>query len=369
MATRTLVIGGTGPTGLPLVRGLVERGQNVTILHRGVHERGETPAAVEHLHHDPFDEAALRVALEGRTFDVVLSMYGRLRRIAEVVKGRTGRFLSVGGVPAYRGWMNPWLHDPPGLPVPTREDAPLVQDVGDDEKGFRIVRTEEAVFASHPSATHFRYPMVYGPHQLAPREWLIVRRLLDGRKRMIVADGGLTLHHHGYTENLAHAILLAVDRPDAAAGKIYNVADDEVLSVRQVIEIVAAALGRELEIVSLPYEVALPARPLLSLPLATHRVLDLGRIRGDLGYRDRVPAREALRLTARWLVDHPPPPGGDEERALGDPFDYAAEDRLVEEWGRAKASLEAVRFAREPGYGTVYSGPGGRKRSSAAFEE
>ncbi|MGH7804346.1 MAG: hypothetical protein ACREQJ_08350, partial [Candidatus Binatia bacterium] len=149
----------------------------------------------------------------------------------------------------------------------------------------------------------------------------------------------------------------------------YNVADDEVLSIRQVIEIVAAALGRELEIVSLPYEVALPARPLLSLPLSTHRVLDLGRIREDLGYRDRVPAREALRITARWLVDHPPAPGGDEERALGDPFDYAAEDRLIDEWGRAREALRAIDFARPPTWGTTYSGPGGRPRSSAKFEE
>ncbi|MGH7804491.1 MAG: NAD-dependent epimerase/dehydratase family protein, partial [Candidatus Binatia bacterium] len=283
MSVRTLVIGGTGPTGVPLVRGLVERGHAVTILHRGVHERAETPGAVEHLHRDPFDEADLAAGLAGRAFDVVVSMYGRLRRIAELTKETTGRFVSVGGVPAYRGWMNPWLHDPPGLPVPVREDAPRVADPADDEKGYRIVRTEEAVFAHRPGATHFRYPMVYGPYQLAPREWLIVRRVLDGRRRMIVADDGLTLHHHGYTENLAHALLLAVERPEASAGKIYNVGDEEVLTVRQVIEVVAGALGHELEIVSLPFEVARPALPLLAQPSTTHRVMDLGRLREDLG--------------------------------------------------------------------------------------
>src|SRR5262249_57062729 len=110
------------------------------------------------------------------------------------------------------------------------------------------------VFACRADAAHFRYPYVYGPYQLVPREWLVVRRVLDGRRRMIVADDGLTLHHHGYTENLAHALLLAGEQPDAAAGKVFNVGDEEVLSVRQVIEIVAAALDHQLEIVSMPYD-------------------------------------------------------------------------------------------------------------------
>src|SRR5947199_7964982 len=84
---RALVIGGTGPTGMPLVRGLVDRGYDVAILHRGTHERDETPASVEHIHQDPYEG----LALDGRTFDVVVAMYGRLRRIAEVTRGATGR--------------------------------------------------------------------------------------------------------------------------------------------------------------------------------------------------------------------------------------------------------------------------------------
>jgi len=369
MGERVLVIGGTGPTGIPLVRDLVARGDTVTILHRGLHERAETPAAVEHLHADPFDDASLRDALAGRTFDVVLAMYGRLRRIAEATQGLTGRFVSVGGVPAYRGWMNPWLHEPPGLPVPIAEDAPVVDEPADDEKGFRIARTEEAVFTHHPDAAHFRYPYVYGPYQLAPREWCVVRRILDGRSRIVVADDGLTLHHHGYTENLAHALVLAVDQPDAAAGKVFNVGDEEVLSVRQVIKIVAAALDHELEIVSMPHDLAIPARPLLAQPLPTHRVLDLSRLRHDLGYRDAVPARDALASTARWLAAHPLATGGTEETVLTDPFDYDAEDRLIDAWSTARASVElaVALFAPEPGYGLAYSGPGGRPRSAAEF--
>ncbi len=365
---RVLVVGGTGPTGVPLVQGLVDRGHRVTILHRGTHEDPETPTEVEHLHADPYDADSLLGALDDRRFDLSIVMYGRLRTIAELLVGRTDRFVSVGGVPAYRGFMNPYLNDPPGLPVPIAESAPLVRTPEDDEKGYRIVRTEEAVFAAHPDATHFRYPYVYGPRQLVPREWCIVRRVLDGRERIVVADEGLTLHHHAFTENCAHALLLAVDRPDDAAGQVFNVGDDEVLTIRQVIDLVAEALGHRFEIVSMPYGLAVPARPLLMQPLPTHRVLDLGAIRSKLGYRDVVPAREALARTARWLAEHPHERGGTEEKILTDPFDYAAEDQLIDAWRIAERSVPVPDFAIEPRFGLAYSGPGGRPRSQEVFE-
>jgi nucleoside-diphosphate-sugar epimerase len=367
MTERILVIGGTGPTGIHIVRGLVDRGHRVTILHRGTHERAETPAEVEHLHADPYDAGALAEAFSGRTFDVVVAMYGRLRRIAEIAVGHTDRFVSVGGVPAIRGWMNPWLFEPDGLPVPVDERAPTVAAEDEDSKGYRVAATEEAVFAHHPRATHFRYPYAYGPYQVVPREWSVVRRVLDGRRRMVIPDDGLTLHHHGFTENLAHAVLLGIDRPDDAAGQIFNCADEEVLTIRQWIEICAAALDHELELISMPHEIATPARPLLAQPSTAHRVLDIHHLRDRLGYRDVVPARAAVALTARWLAANPLTAGAPEEHVLTDPFDYAAEDHLIDAWQAALAGMPALTFAREPGVGLAYSGPGGRPRSRSTF--
>lgn len=361
------MVGGTGPTGLPLVRGLVEAGHEVTILHRGLHEHDETPEQVSHLHADPYDAVSFDGAVGRQRFDITIVMYGRLRRIAELMIGRTDRFLSIGGVPAHRGWMNPWLYEPVGLPVPVPESGPTVSAPNEDEKGYRIVRTEEAVFVHHPNASHFRYPYVYGPNQLAPREWCVVRRILDGRRRIVVADGGLTLHHHGYTENLAEAVLLAVAQPEEAAGKLFNVGDSEVLTVRQVIDLICAELDHELEVVSMPFDLAVPALPMLTQPASTHRVLDLGRITHDLGYRDRVPARIAVGRTARWLVDHPPPMGGTEEMVLTDPFDYSAEDALMDGWSRCLSAVPLVEFAVMPGCGLAYSGPGGRSRTQKEF--
>ena len=231
------------------------------------------------------------------------------------------------------------------------------------------MRTEAAVFAAHPTAAHFRYPYLYGPYQPVPREWSVVRRVLDGRRRMVVADDGLTLHHHCYTENCAAAVVLGIEHPERSAGTIFNIADEEVLTVRQVVELCARELGAELEIVSMPYDLAVPARPLLAQPLPTHRVLDLTRVHHQLGHRDVVPARQAVRRTARWLVENPPEPGGIEEQVLTDPFDYPAEDALMESWLAARAAVVVPEFAVEPRFGLAYSGPAGRPRTHAEFAE
>jgi nucleoside-diphosphate-sugar epimerase len=360
---RALVIGGTGPTGHFIVNGLRERGYAVAMLHSGRHELAEIPDDVEHIHTDPFREDALREALGARTFDLCVATYGRLRVTARVMVGRCARFISVGGGPAYRGYMNADLWEPAGLPVPTPETARLVATDAEDSKGVRIARTEEIVLAQHPNATHFRYPYVYGPYQLVPREWCVVRRILDRRPFIVLPDDGLTLCHYGYAENLAHALLLAVDQPEASAGQIYNCGDEEVLSLRQVVELIATALAAKLEIVALPYELAICARPLVMQHRSTHRVFDLAKLRTQLGYRDVVPAREAVARTAHWLAAHPLEPDGVEERVLQDPFDYAAEDALVASWRKAIGSVRVPQFTRMPGYTASYSGPGGTTRT------
>src|ERR1700723_473216 len=93
----------------------------------------------------------------------------------------------------------------------------------------KVQQTEDAILARHQDGTfnltHLRYPNLYGPRQLAPREWSVVRRILDGRRTVPVIDGGLTLESRAYVENAAHAVLLVVDEPVISAGQTYHVAD------------------------------------------------------------------------------------------------------------------------------------------------
>lgn len=88
-APRALVIGGSGTTGPHILTGLLARGYNVTMLHRGTHEPGDLPD-VEHLHADPHFVEPLQAALGDREFEVVIATYGRLKAVAEAVAGRCG---------------------------------------------------------------------------------------------------------------------------------------------------------------------------------------------------------------------------------------------------------------------------------------
>lgn len=360
---KALVIGGTGPSGHYIVNGLINRGCQVAMLHSGRHELDEIPKTVEHIHADAFSEDSLRNALGNRDFDLTVAAYGRLRRIAELMAGRTGRFISIGGAPAYRGYMNPNVLRPAGMPMPTAEDAARVPTEDEDGKGWRVAQTESAVFEHHPGASHFHYPFLYGPYQIAPREWCIVRRILDGRKAIIVPEDGLTINHSAYVENAAHAILLAIDQPEAARGQTFNCGDQRLLTMRQTIEVIAAALGREVEIVSMPRQFAVSARPMLAQPWTSHRVLDLTKLRTRLGYTDLVAPERGLAITAHWLRDHRPEPNGGDEKILQDPFDYRAEDELIAAWKALCDKMPQVKFEREPGYTATYSGPGGKPRT------
>jgi nucleoside-diphosphate-sugar epimerase len=201
---------------------------------------------------------------------------------------------------------------------------------------------------------------VYGPRQLAPREWCVVRRILDQRPFIILPDDGLSLIPFGYVENLAHAMLLAVDLPGASMGEIFNCGDDERLTIRQVVEIISDELDHDWDLMTMPAQFALPARPMMMSYRTNHRVLDTSKLRERLGYRDVVPARQAVRRAARWLVDNRPETGGYEESALQDPFDYAAEDRLAAWWKTAVVEPPDLGYEILPGYGKSYAGPGTR---------
>jgi len=351
--SHALVIGGTGPTGPHVVNGLLDRGYEVAILHSGRHESDLIPARVEHLHTDAFDVGKVDEILGGRVFDLVVSMYGRLRDLAVFFAGRCGRFVSVGGAPIYRGFGWPEANHPAGMPLPTRERDPRA-GAGDNPKVLKMAETEDVLFAHHPDACHLRYPRLYGPGQVQPKEWCIVRRVLDGRRRIIVPEGGLVVAVLAYSVNAAHALLCAVDRPEAAAGKVVNVTDERAVTLGQWAQLLAEGLGEEIELIGMPWELARPAWP-FGEATPHHRVLSTELLCGPLGYRDVLGVEAALPATGRWLADHPVERGSVTERGLQDPFDYDAEDRLIDAWGQALETLRPVAEAADPGWVDRYA--------------
>jgi nucleoside-diphosphate-sugar epimerase len=338
--TRTaLVVGGTGPTGPHVVTGLAERGFDVTIFHRGAHELPELDP-FEHVHGDPHFPETIAASLGEREFDVVLAMYGRVVHLSAAFAGRTGQFVSISGGNVYRGHTEPWRTRPYGLPIPVRESDPVVDEGDGGPLRFArlMVETEHAVLAQHERATIFRYPIIYGPRNLVPFEWSVIKRVLDGRTTLALPDGGLNVYTRCAAWNAAHCVLLAVEDP-RAAGQVYNCGDDRQLSVRQWADLVLAALDADLEIVSVPSEVA-PGLRAAYLPqagtLSPHQLRDTSKVRAELGYGDVVDTAEAIRRTVEWYLANPVAEAG---RGFYDRFDYELEDRLVAEWRGFVAEL------------------------------
>lgn len=349
--TSALVIGGTGPTGPTVVAGLLMRGYEVTLLHTGQHELDEM-TLVPHIHADPHFGESLSEALTGLTFDLVVAQYGRLRMVADVLVGVTERVIAAGGATAASAAPDDPVWGGLGMPAIVNEESNIQESDPERNKfGYRMAEAESALFrhhrAGHYVATYLAYPILYGPRQPGPQDWSIVRRILDGRKHMIVPDGGLKIESRCFTLNAAHALLLAVDTPDIAAGRKYLVGDDRQHTLRQRIEFIADYLGYELELVDMPYDIAKPAYPLWRNGRG-HRIRETHRIKQELGYMDPTSTEEALRLTVDWLVERHPESLAEEETQLGDPFDYKTEDLIIGEWRRARAAMRSIPYDLPP---------------------
>jgi nucleoside-diphosphate-sugar epimerase len=259
-----------------------------------------------------------------------------------VIAQRADRVVSIGGTAYAR----------------QRLTRPLTEDAPRDTRTkliARIQETEQDIFAEADrrgiSITHIRYPYLYGPRQLAPREWSIIRRILDGRRTLPIVDGGLSREGRAYAVNAAHGVLLAVDHPEAA-GRIYHIADETTPTDAERARAIAAVMGAELELVNYPRELPaagsfwFAARTLgasdAEYPVTDHTELDLTSARQHLGYADAVGFDEAIRVTVEWYLDHPLPNGGADEQRLGDPFDYDGEDRHHGALLRFRAALANV---------------------------
>ena len=332
--TSVLVIGGTGPTGAVIVPRLVERGDTVTILHSGRHEI-PLPKSVAHIHGDPRDRLSLLSCLQDREFDAAISTSGRIRHVVAILQGRVGKLVAISGLPAYPGWdVAP---GDSGLPMPLREESPTAPRRASDRPGDRLTQKvidgERLVLHAHDPGTFdttiVRYTMVYGPYSYIPFEWYFVRRILDGRRSLVLESDGLTVPQRGYSVNLAKAVVLALDR-DESGGQVFNAGDEQALAVRGIADVIADALGHEWEIVPAPAAHSPCRNPFTA---RQNTLFDTSKARSLLGYRDEVPVAEATARTAIWLRDHPVRAGSQEEASLGPKaFDYGAEDAAIAAW-------------------------------------
>lgn len=344
MSKRVLVVGGTGPTGVPVVNLFVRAGFEVAIYHTGQHE-SDFDGPVEHLHGDPREKDDIHDKLGGRGWDIAFCTSGRLRYLADELAGKTAKLVAVTGQPVYKGAMV--RTGQIGLPSAVPESSERQYDA--NNYTGHVARGEDQLMQHHWqgsfNAVILRYPGVYGPRAPMPHEWYVVKRVLDRRPFIILPADGQNMFQRGYAENLAQLAFLACTRPEAD-GQAFNAADERVMTTKAVTKAILDELGSDMEMVGMPASIA-PST--YSLAVKGTLILDMSKARTMLGYHDVVDPETATRLTARWLAENPPPDGGVEWTRVGGAaaFDYAFEDTLMARWRVAMKHFEGLEYPKQ----------------------
>lgn len=319
---RSLVIGGTLFIGRALVRKLIERGDEVTIVHRGRHN--PFGKAVREVHCDRNDADAMRRVLQAGRYDLVFDNVYDWQRgtTAEQVEAAAAcgeqlqRYVFTSSCAAY------------GDGLDHREDDALAQPDHEDAYCRNKANTERMLFRLHrerglPAVT-LRPPYLYGPENPFYREQFFWDRILAGRPIILPGDG-TRLMQFVFVKDYADAAIAAAER-DVAVGRAYNVADSAPIAQRDLLDALAQAADCK------PPEMVMIERELLTelggnlfqppfyfaqyydMPAITE---DTTRARNELGF-EATPFVEGLRQTFAWYqnTERPEPDFRFDDKAL-----------------------------------------------------
>jgi nucleoside-diphosphate-sugar epimerase len=219
--------------------------------------------------------------------------------------------------------------EPPRFSGPVSENNPVVAA---DESGnynsadgyaANKVAAEQTLLESGWPASVLRLGLLHGIGGKAPREWFVVRRLLDGRRRIPLAHLGTTADHPAAADNLARLVLACAIRP---ATRVLNAADPDTPTAADVVTAIAAACGQSVEVAGLSPDADddLGWSPWSSWPPF---LLDTSAAE-VLGYTPAGSYAETVHPTAQWLftIDRAKRAQLDAASYLEGRFDYALDD-------------------------------------------
>jgi UDP-glucose 4-epimerase len=132
---------------------------------------------------------------------------------------------------------------------------------------------------------------VYGPRQTKQVVYDLIRKIHANPEELPLFGDGTQERDFSHAKNIVDAFLLAAEKAEFR-GEVFNVAGDEIVSIRGLAEMLCEAMG---------------VRPRLQFtgqrrPGDSQRwVADTARLRA-LGYRPRVSLRDGLRDTVEWYV-------------------------------------------------------------------
>lgn len=301
---RTLVIGGTLFMGRAIVDQLLERGDEVVIMHRS---RG-TPfgARVGEILCDRNDIAAVKVALDGTRFDVVYDMVYDWQRGTTAAQVSAAATATANGLSRYVFVSSVAVYHPGG---DYHEDAELVPSDYPNTYGAQKADSERALFAigrdQSVPVTTLRPAFVYGENNPFEREAFFWDRLLAGRP-ILVPDDGMSTMQWVYSQDVARAAILATEK-DAAIGHAVNLANYPAVTQVEFLRVLGRVAGTTPQLVHVPrarlqqlggqlFQPPYYFGAYLDVPPITVRA---DRVRSELGL-ELAPLEVGLHQTFQW---------------------------------------------------------------------
>jgi nucleoside-diphosphate-sugar epimerase len=336
---RILVIGGTsGFIGTHAVRQLAADGHEVTVFHRG-QTNADLPPSVRHILGDRQQLSDFIDEFKRFAAQVVLDMYLRFEqdaiRLMQTFRGIAERVVAISSQDVYRTYGILWRREDTEPNVtPINEDAPLrsvlypyrpMAESEDDPKyNYDKIPVERVVMSdSGLPGTVLRLPATYGVGDKQHRLFEYLKRMDDGRRFILLEESEARWRWtHGYVENVADAIALAV-ADEGSAGRIYNVGEEDAPSRAEWVKLIGKAAGWSGEVLVVPID-ELPAHLKSPVSYKHDVIVDTTRIREELSYKERISREEALLKTVAWERANSPTEIDPKQ------FDYAAEDEVIQ---------------------------------------
>ena len=332
---RIVFIGGTsGFIGTRVIHRLAAHEHDVTVLHRG-ETNIQLPVGVSEILGDRGRLADHAAELKRLRPDVVVDNFLRYEREAmnlmNVFRGMVGRIVAISSQDVYRNFgllLGREKTEPNTLPI--TEDGLLrsvlypyrdtVAPEGDPKYDYDKIPCERVVMNDEEIAgTVLRLPPVYGPGDKQHRIFPYLKRIDDGRDFILLEEAEARWRWtHGFVENVADAIVMAVE-DERASNRIYNVGEPDTLSRKEWVEAIGRAVGWKGEVISLAKD-ALPEHLKSPFAFDLDLVVDTNRIRIELGYEEKVSREDAIAATVEWERANPPADSDSMQ------FDYEAED-------------------------------------------
>jgi nucleoside-diphosphate-sugar epimerase len=324
---RILFIGGTGLISTACSAAAVAAGHELWLLNRGTSPLPSHAEPGHVLTADAGDEAGVRAAVGGRSWDVVVQWVGYSPHQVEQdirVFGDVGQYVFISSASVYHKPPEHWL---------ITEDTPRKNpywSYAREKIACEQVLSQARAESGFP-VTIVRPSLTYGPSQIPvvigswDKPYTIIDRMRRGAK-IIVPGDGTSIWTITHNTDFAAGLMGLLGQP-AALGEDFHITSDEALSWNQIYSLTGTAAGVQPDILHVPAAGIIAADPAEEGNLwgdkAYSTVFDNAKLRGIVpGFAAKKKFADGIRETVAWF-------DADASRRQIDQVANARWDRLV----------------------------------------